>query len=77
MKRYKILSYQPSEFVHNLRAARTMTGLTQLEVAKRSGLQACAVSHFENGTRLPSLINLRRLCMAIGCSADMLLGLGK
>lgn len=42
-------------------------------IAKRSGLKASAISHFETGRREPSLANLRRVRNALGASYDALL----
>ena len=55
--------------------SRANNGMTQAELAKAAGLQPAAVSHFETGHRLPSAANLRKLCRALDCSADYLLGL--
>ncbi len=64
------------EFGLRLRAARLNVGMGQDELAKRTGLCNTAVSHFETGTRLPSLPNFSDLSKALRVSADSLLGLG-
>lgn len=56
-----------------LREARVSQGLTQAELAKRTGLQPCAIAHFEAGRRTPSMANFIRLVNALGCSADWML----
>lgn len=61
-------------FPERLRAARELRDWTQLELAEVSGLQASAISHFENGRRTPSLVNFVALCDALRVSADSLLG---
>lgn len=60
-------------FSLNLRTVRKFLGWGQAELADRAGLAPSAVSHFETGTRLPSLPNLLRLCDALSCTADRLL----
>jgi transcriptional regulator with XRE-family HTH domain len=68
-------SSRPSEvFPERLRAARDKRGLNQGDLAKRAGLQASAISHFETGTRKPSFDNLRRLADALDVATDFLLG---
>lgn len=60
-------------FAERLRAQREMKNLSQTELAKRSGLQPSAVSHFETGRRAPSFDNLRRLADALSVTIDYLL----
>jgi transcriptional regulator with XRE-family HTH domain len=65
----------PSEiFPERLKAARELRGLSQEQVAERSGLQPSAISHFETGSRKPSFDNLKRLADALRVSTDYLLG---
>lgn len=61
-------------FPERLRAAREQRGLNQGELAKRSKLQASAISHFETGARKPSFDNLRRLADALQITTDYLIG---
>ncbi|MCA1358725.1 helix-turn-helix transcriptional regulator [Bradyrhizobium sp. IC3069] len=61
-------------FPDRLKSARDLRGLNQDQLAKRSGLQGSAISHFETGTRKPSFDNLRRLADALGVTTDYLLG---
>lgn len=61
-------------FPQRLQAMRTRRNLSQDELARRAGLQATAVSHFETGTRKPSFDNLRRLADALETTADYLMG---
>lgn len=69
------VSTKPSEvFKKRLRAARESRELSQGELAKRAGLQASAISHFETGTRKPSFDNLKRLADALRVTTDYLLG---
>ena len=58
-----------------MKARRAALKLTQLDLARLSGFQACAISHFEAGRRDPTAASVRRLCISLSCSADYLLGL--
>lgn len=65
-------------FAERLRHAReTLRGLTQSQLAEKTGLPATSISHFENpeGTRKPSFDNLRRLANALDVTTDYLIGL--
>jgi transcriptional regulator with XRE-family HTH domain len=71
-------SSRPSEvFPDRLRTAREHRGFNQGDLAKRASLQASAISHFETGTRKPSVDNLRRLADALDVTTDYLLGRAK
>jgi DNA-binding XRE family transcriptional regulator len=50
-------------------------GITQAELGKLSGIPITSVCTFETGRRTPSLESFRRLCVALGVSADYLLGI--
>ena len=63
-----------SGFSDNLKKAREAKGLSQTELAKRSGLQPSAVSHFETGRRAPSFDNLKRLADTLEVTTDFLIG---
>ena len=68
-------SSTPSDlFPQRLRAARELRKLNQSELARRAGLQASAISHFETGARKPSFDNLKRLADALKATTDYLLG---
>ena len=62
-------------FGDRLRTARLVTGKQQVQIAWESGIPVSQISHYESGTREPNLTNLRRLCLALDASADLLLGL--
>lgn len=64
-----------SGFASLLRESREYAGMTQAELAEKTGLQPTAISHFETGSRRPCINNLRKLCKALHCSADSLLQL--
>lgn len=48
--------------------------MSQSDLARISGLQPSAISHFENGRRSPSFDNLRRLADSLCVTIDYLLG---
>lgn len=53
---------------------RKQLELSQNDVAIKTGLNVSAVSHFECGTRTPTLINLLRLADVLNASVDYFLG---
>ncbi len=57
-----------------MRRARLAVGISQGELARRTRLQASAISHFETGQRKPSIDNLVRIAKALDVSTDYLLG---
>jgi transcriptional regulator with XRE-family HTH domain len=63
-----------SIFSKRLNAARHMRGLSQCDLAAKTGLKQVAISFFETGRRLPSLGNLKRLADALEVTADYLMG---
>ena len=48
--------------------ARTSQNLTQIELAKRTGINQADISKLENGTRNPSVNQLKRLAEGMGMS---------
>ncbi len=62
-------------FAARLVSARQERNWTQVDLSKRTGLKPSAIGHFEQGTRLPSFENLRRLCKALGADANWMLDL--
>lgn len=57
----------------NLREARKRLGLTQEQVAHRSGVHATEVSRIEAGKRDPQVSTLRRLAKAVEVKPGQLL----
>jgi transcriptional regulator with XRE-family HTH domain len=60
-------------FGARLRELRTAAGLTQRELAKRSGTSSAAISNFEAGNNAPTLGTLVRLADAIECNVGDLI----
>lgn len=56
-------------------ACRIMNGERQQDVAQKAGVTSAVISHWECGQRAPSVGNLKILALALGVSADYLLGL--
>jgi transcriptional regulator with XRE-family HTH domain len=61
-------------FTDRLKAARTLRGWNQADLADATKLQVSAISHFETGTRSPSFDNLRKLADALKVTTDYLIG---
>ena len=61
-------------FGERLRKVREAKGLSQAQLAEKSGLQPSAVSHFELGRRSPSFDNLKHLADALSVTIDYLMG---
>lgn len=61
-------------FATRLRNVREMSSLSQSELAKKAGVNATQIAHFEGGSREPNLENLIKIIKALGISADVLLG---
>ncbi|ADO75529.1 helix-turn-helix domain-containing protein [Stigmatella aurantiaca] len=57
-----------------VRAARQRLDLTQADVAERVGIATEVYGRLERGHMLPSVKTLRRLCLVLNCSSDVLLG---
>jgi len=62
-----------AHFGTRLREAREHLGLTQEEVAQRSGVHATEVSRMEIGKRDPKISTLRRLAKAVEVKPGQLL----
>lgn len=57
-----------------LKEARDARALTQEELGAIAKLKAAAISHFETGTRTPTLRNLLKLADALHTTPNKLLG---
>lgn len=62
-----------SAFATNLVRLRHTTQLTQTDLAKITGQNSTAISHWESGRREPSLRNIELLCAGLGCTANDLI----
>lgn len=60
------------EFPERLTALRKERGLTQQALADQVGLAVLQIRRYEGGTSQPTLDVIRRLAIALGVSADML-----
>lgn len=63
-----------SDFAIRLKERRKALNLTQRALAKRIGKTDVELSMYENDHREPGWQTLKRLCTALQCSADYLLG---
>ena len=50
-----------------------LSGMTQVELARRAGMSAITLNHFIAGRREPKIKNLRKLSLATGISFENLL----
>lgn len=71
-----MIQKKPSDvFKDRLRMARErLRGMSQVELAKATGLPPTSIAHFEGGGRKPSFDNLRKLANALNVTTDYLLG---
>lgn len=60
-----------------IRAQRKLQRMTQEVLAQKAGISLSFLGHIERGTRKLSVDTLFNLCMALDCSADMLMETGK
>jgi len=58
-----------------LKAARKAANMTQNELAEKLGVSYVVISQYENGVRNPKIETVKKLAVALNCSADKLLGL--
>jgi len=61
-------------FGRALQDARKKAGLQQADVAAKVGLKSSALSRYERGDSLPSVVMAGKLALAVGVSLDVLLG---
>lgn len=66
---------QRHESGKRLRAIRERVGISQQELGQRAGINPNSISNWELGIAYPQYPAIRKLCKALGCSADELLGL--
>ena len=56
----------------NVRRARQVRGLTQEELAERSGFSQQYISELENGRRNPTIVSIYELAQALGVTHEEL-----
>ena len=66
------LTFFAMNFPERLATLRKARGLTQLALADQVGIAVLQVHRYESGTSQPTLDVIRRLAIALGVSADML-----
>lgn len=66
------LAFFAMEFPERLTALRKERGMTQQALANQVGLAVLQIRRYEGGTSQPTLDVIRRLAIALGVSADML-----
>lgn len=55
-----------------IKQARKKANLTQEELAERIGLSGkMVISHYESGTRKPSLLTLEKIANALNCELEI------
>ena len=69
---FSTLEFFAMEFPERLAALRKARGLTQTALAEQVGLAVLQIRRYEGGTSQPTLDVIRRLAIALGASADML-----
>jgi transcriptional regulator with XRE-family HTH domain len=58
-----------------MKAARERAGISQKELARRSGVAQANISRYEAGFCFPNLVSLLSLAEALGISVDEFIGL--
>lgn len=56
----------------NIRKARLAAGMTQEELAERSGFSQQYISGLERGKRNPTIVSLYELALALGVTHELL-----
>lgn len=65
---------QEVNILHNIMRLRTSQGITQNELARKSGVKQSVISDIENGkTSFPRVDTLSKIATALGCTVDDLL----
>ena len=58
----------------NLKEIRLARGMTQEELAKKTGVSQSQIARYENGDCEPTLDTLRKLSKELNCTLDELIG---
>ena len=65
-------------FSEKLKEKRAASGLTQTELAKRTGVTARTIQNYELGTRRPgNMVIVQRIAEALGTTTEYLLSSGE
>jgi transcriptional regulator with XRE-family HTH domain len=59
----------------NIKAHRTVNGLTQKQLAEMIGTHESHICHWETGNREPELTSVLKLCLALDCELEDLVGI--
>ena len=62
-------------FSERFKALRLQNNLSTLELAKELKVSDSTISRWENGKRIPNIVNLGAICKFFGESADYLIGI--
>lgn len=62
------------KFIKRLKELRIEKGITQVQLAKTTGLSASAISSWENNTRVPNALAIITLARFFEVTTDYLLG---
>lgn len=56
--------------INRIGEAREKLGYSQEQVARMTGIKQQAISEYELGNRMPSVVNLLKIARALKCHAD-------
>ena len=56
-----------------IKECRIKKGMTQIELAEKSGVHRTCIARYEKGKLKPSVVSLQRIAAALECSVDDLL----
>ena len=74
-KQFILLASMEEKLHHRVKALMKEQGMTQRELAKRSGLTEASVCKYLSGSRLPHSEAVVLLAKALGTTSDYLLGI--
>ncbi len=63
-----------SEFGEKLKKIRLERKMNQIELAEKMGMKQASISQFENGQRLPTPANIKKLASILEVSVEYLAG---
>lgn len=69
-----IASKQTDRVRVKIRIAREAAGLTQVQLARITGIDVYGINRLENGTRLVKLVEVYAICVALGLNAMDFIG---